>query len=75
MASVLGVPEVTLSIIIGTLAAIVYSLRILVLMERKMARMEEHLERMANKIVGEETKIEKMLNKRSNNAKNKRRKR
>ena len=31
-----GVQEITLAIIIGTLAAIVYSLRILVLMERRI---------------------------------------
>ena len=49
--AVLGVPEVTLSIIIGTLAAIVYSLRVLVLLDRKIARVETHIERMANAIL------------------------
>ena len=55
----LGLAEVTLSIIIGTLAAIVYSLRILVLLDRKIERIESHIESIANKIVQEEVKIEK----------------
>lgn len=54
-----GLAEVTLSIIIGTLAAIVYSLRILVLLDRRIERIEKHIEVMANKIVQEEIKIEK----------------
>lgn len=53
--------RITLAIIVGTLAAIVYSLRVLVLMERRVARMEVHIEKMAEKIVSEEFKIEKML--------------
>lgn len=59
----LGVPEVTLAIILGTLGAIVYSLRILVLMDRRIERIEEHIERVVNKVVKEEIKIEKMLKK------------
>ena len=46
-----GVQEITLAIIIGTLAAIVYCLRILVLMERRIARIESHIERVVDKIV------------------------
>jgi uncharacterized membrane protein len=60
---VLGVQEVTLAIIVGTLAAIVYSLRILVLMERRIARIEMHIENVVGKIMKEELKIEKKLKK------------
>ena len=56
---VLGLPEVTLAIIVGTLAAIVYSLRILVLMERRIARIEMHVENVVGKIMKEELRIEK----------------
>ena len=58
---VFGVQEVTLAIIIGTLAAIVYSLRILVLMERRIARIEMHTERVVEKVIREEIKIEKTV--------------
>lgn len=58
---VFGVQEITLSVIIGTLAAIVYSLRVLVLMERRIARIEEHIERVVSKVMAEEVKIEKAL--------------
>jgi len=61
---VLGIQEVTLAIIVGTLAAIVYSLRILVLMERRIARIEMHVENVVGKIIREELKIEKKLKKR-----------
>jgi len=61
---VLGVQEVTLAIIVGTLAAIVYSLRILVLMERRIARIEMHTENVIGKIMKEELKIEKKLKRR-----------
>lgn len=61
---VLGVQEVTLAIIVGTLAAIVYSLRILVLMERRIARIEMHIENVVGKIMKEELKIEKKIRKR-----------
>jgi len=61
---VLGVQEVTLAIIVGTLAAIVYSLRILVLMERRIARIEMHIENVIGKIMKEELKIEKKLKRR-----------
>ena len=60
---VLGVQEVTLAIIVGTLAAIVYSLRILVLMERRIARIEMHIETAVGKVMKEELKIEKRLKK------------
>jgi hypothetical protein len=60
----LTVPEVTLAIIIGTLAAIVYSMRILVSMERRIARIELHIEKVVDKVIKEEIKIEKDLKKR-----------
>lgn len=59
-----GVQEITLAIIIGTLAAIVYSLRIMVLMERRVARIEGHIERVVEKIIKEEIKIERAIKKR-----------
>ena len=60
----LGIQEITLAIIVGTLAAIVYSLRILVLMERRIARIEMHIETAVGKVMKEELKIEKSLRKR-----------
>jgi len=59
-----GVQEITLAIIIGTLAAIVYCLRILVLMERRIARIEMHIESVVDKIVREEIKIERAVKRR-----------
>ncbi|MCH8328769.1 MAG: hypothetical protein IIB81_00040 [Nanoarchaeota archaeon] len=59
----LGVQEITLAIIVGTLGAIVYSLRVLVLMERRIARIEGHIERAVDKVMKEETRIEKVLKK------------
>ena len=59
-----GVQEITLAIIIGTLAAIVYSLRILVLMERRIARIEMHMERVVDKVIREEITIERSMKKR-----------
>ena len=53
---------VILAIIIGTLAAIVYSLRILILMERRMGNIEKHIEGITERILKEEYKIEKKLN-------------
>ncbi|MAE43014.1 hypothetical protein CMO93_04535 [Candidatus Woesearchaeota archaeon] len=61
---VFGVQEITLAIIVGTLAAIVYSLRVLVLMERRIARIEGHIETVVNRVMKEELKIEKALKKR-----------
>ena len=58
---VFGVQEITLAIIVGTLAAIVYSLRVLVLMERRIARIEVHIENVVTKVMREELKIEKAL--------------
>ena len=55
---------VILAIIIGTLAAIVYSLRILILMERRMGNIEKHIEGLTEKVLKEEYKIEKKLNRR-----------
>ena len=59
-----GVQEITLAIIVGTLAAIVYSLRVLVLMERRIARIEGHIEAVVNKVMKEEVKIERSMKKR-----------
>ena len=59
----LSVQEVTLAIIIGTLAAIVYALRVLVSMERRMARIELHIENVVDKIMKEELRIEKNIGK------------
>ncbi|MBW2966434.1 hypothetical protein KY342_05000 [Candidatus Woesearchaeota archaeon] len=57
----LGLAEITLLIIIGTLAAIVYSLRVLVLLERRMANMELNIQVLSKKILKEEIKIEKRI--------------
>ena len=48
--------NVTLAIVVGTLAAIVYSLRVLVLMERRISRIEGHVESISAKILKEELK-------------------
>ncbi|MBI2139518.1 hypothetical protein HYU14_01230 [Candidatus Woesearchaeota archaeon] len=61
---VLEVQQVTLAVIVGTLAAIVYSLRVLVLMERRVARIEMHVENVVGKIMREELRIEKTLTRR-----------
>jgi len=60
----LGLQELTLLVILGTLAAIVYSLRVLVIMERRIARIELHLEHLVEKVMREELKIEKKLSRR-----------
>ena len=59
----LGVQEITLAIIVGTLGAIVYSLRVLVLMERRVARIEGHIERAVDNVMKGEVRIEKSLRK------------
>ena len=59
----LRVLQITLAIVIGTLAAIVYSLRVLVLMERRVARIEMHIERVVDKIIKEEITIERSMKK------------
>ncbi|MEK6949874.1 MAG: hypothetical protein AABX34_06635 [Nanoarchaeota archaeon] len=59
----MGVQEVTLAIIVGTLGAIVYSLRVLVLMERRIARIEGHIERVVSSVMKEELKIERSVGK------------
>jgi len=58
---VLSIEGVTLSIIVGTLAAIVYSLRILVIMERRMARLDMNIESIVKQVMREELVIEKKL--------------
>lgn len=57
----IGLAEITIFIILGTLAAIVYSLRILVLLDRRIEKIEKHIEFMANRIAQEEMKIEKAV--------------
>jgi hypothetical protein len=59
----LGMDQLILAVIIGTLAAIVYSLRVLVLMERRVARMELHLEKLVQSVLKEELVIEKSVKK------------
>lgn len=61
---VLDVQQITLAVIVGTLAAIVYSLRVLVLMERRVARIEMHIENVVGRVMREELKIERGLGKR-----------
>ncbi|MBW2996125.1 hypothetical protein KY332_02360 [Candidatus Woesearchaeota archaeon] len=56
----LSIEQLTLYVILGTLAAIVYSFRYLILLERKVARMEENIGKMTKKILKEEVMIEKM---------------
>ena len=58
---VFGVQQITLAIIVGTLAALVYSLIVPVLMERRIARIEGHIENVVNRVMKEELKIEKAL--------------
>ncbi|MEM3126976.1 MAG: hypothetical protein QW331_02830 [Candidatus Woesearchaeota archaeon] len=60
----LGITEITLSIIVGTLAAIIYCLRILVIMERRVERIERHIEAVTEKLLKEEIFIESVLKKR-----------
>jgi len=60
---VLTIEQLILCVIIGTLAAIIYSLRVLVLMERRVARMEGHLESLVERVLKEETTIERSVKK------------
>jgi hypothetical protein len=68
----LGLAELTLLVIVGTLAAIVYSLRILVLLERRIAGMEMNIQLITKKILKEELKIEQKVLKPKKTAKKKR---
>ncbi len=68
----LGLAELTLLVIVGTLAAIVYSLRILVLLERRIAGMEMNIQLIAKKILKEELKIEQKVLKPKKTVKKKR---
>ena len=61
----LSLAEVILAVIIGTLAAIVYSLRVLILLERRVAGMELNIQRMTNRVLKEESVIEKALSKKT----------
>jgi hypothetical protein len=60
----LGLEEVILAVIIGTLAAIVYSLRVLILLERRVASMEGNIQRMTARVLKEETIISKAVRRR-----------
>ncbi len=60
----LGLSEVILAVIIGTLAAIVYSLRVLILLERRVASMELNIQKMTNKVLQEEKVIERAFHRR-----------
>ena len=68
----LGLAELTLLVIVGTLAAIVYSLRILVLLERRIAGMEMNIQLITKNILKEEFKIERRVFKPKKTAKKKR---
>lgn len=57
----LGLSEVILAVIIGTLLAIVYSLRVLILVERRVANMEQNIQKVTNKILKEEVTLERAL--------------
>ena len=71
----LSLSEVILAVIIGTLAAIVYSLRVLILLERRVDGMESNIERMTNRVLKEETIIEKAILKKPKKIKRKKSKR
>ncbi len=60
----LGLTEVILAVIIGTLAAIVYSLRILIILERRVASMESNIQKMTQRVIKEEIHIEQALKRR-----------
>ncbi len=60
----LGLSEVILAVIIGTLAAIVYSLRVLILLERRVASMEQNIHKMTAKVLKEENVIERAMRRR-----------
>ncbi|MBI4983524.1 hypothetical protein HZC32_02670 [Candidatus Woesearchaeota archaeon] len=57
----LELAEVILAVIVGTLAAIVYSLRVLILLERRVASMEANIQKMTEKVLKEETLIERKI--------------
>ena len=59
----LSLEQLTLAIIVGTLAAIVYALRVLVILERRIARMDTNIMKITKKVAAEELKIEKALKK------------
>ena len=65
----LSIEQVILAIIIGTLLAIVYSLRVLIIIEKRMASVEGNIQRMTSKVLQEETRIEKMVSRKSSSKK------
>jgi hypothetical protein len=48
----LTLEQLTLAIIVGTLAAIVYSLRVLVILERRIARMDSNMMKIVTSLRG-----------------------
>ena len=60
----LTLEQLTLAIIVGTLAAIVYALRVLVILERRIARMDGNIMKITKKVIVEELKIERALKRR-----------
>ena len=67
----LELAEITLLVIVGTLAAIVYSLRVLVLLERRIAGMEMNIQLITKRILKEELKIENKVLKKTKKTKKK----
>jgi len=65
----LSIEQVILAIIIGTLLAIVYSLRVLIIIEKRMASVEGNIQRMTSKVLQEETRIEKLVSRKSSSKK------
>ncbi len=57
---VLSTEQLTLYVILGTLAAIVYSFRYLIVLQRKVAKIDENISKFTKKILKEELKIERM---------------
>lgn len=68
----LAIEQVILAVIIGTLLAIVYSLRVLIVIEKRIASVEGNIQRMASKVLQEETRIEKMISRKSSSSKKRR---
>ncbi len=56
----LPIEQLTLYVILGTLAAIVYSFRYLIMLQRRVAKMDENIAKLTKKILKEEVKIETM---------------
>ncbi len=57
----LGVQEVLVLAVVGTLCAIVYSLRVLILLERRVASMEMNIQKLTGKVLREEINIQRAI--------------